>query len=46
MGKCVIFCAGEFDALLEKLIEDSALKDGTPDKMYNTQYHERWQIRW
>ena len=36
----------EFDALLEKLIEDSALKDGTPDKMYNTQYHERWQIRW
>ena len=36
----------EFDALLEKLIEDSALKDGTPDKMYNTQYHVRWQIRW
>ena len=36
----------EFDALLEKLIEDSAQKDGTPDKMYNTQYHERWQIRW
>ena len=36
----------EFDALLEKLIEDSALKDGPPDKMYNTQYHERWQIRW
>ena len=36
----------EFDALLEKLIEDSALKNGAPDKMYNTQYHERWQIRW
>ena len=36
----------EFDALLEKLIEDSALKDGTPDKTYNTQSHERWQIRW
>ena len=36
----------EFDALLEKLIEASAEKTGDPDKMYNTQYHDRWQVRW
>ena len=36
----------EFDKLLEALARDSALKDGKADKMYNTQYHERWQIRW
>ena len=35
-----------FDALLEKLIEASAEKTGDPDKMYNTQYHDRWQVRW
>ena len=35
-----------FDGLLEKLIAASAQKNGNPDKMYNTQYHERWQIRW
>ena len=37
---------GEFDRLLEKLIEDSFIKAGKGEKMYNTQYHERWQIRW
>jgi hypothetical protein len=36
----------EFDVLLEKLIEASAEKNGAPDKMYNTQYHDRWQVRW
>ena len=36
----------EFDTLLQKLIEASAIKDGDADKMYNAQYHERWQIRW
>ena len=36
----------EFDKLLEALARDSAFKDVKADKMYNTQYHERWQIRW
>ena len=36
----------EFDALLEKLVQNSAIKDGAADKMYNTKYHDRWQIRW
>ena len=36
----------EFDALLSKLVEASEIKDGVADKMYNTKYHDRWQIRW
>ena len=36
----------EFDILLEKLIEASSEKNGAPNKMYNTQYHDRWQVRW
>ena len=36
----------EFDILLANLIEASAEKNGAPDKMYNTQYHDRWQVRW
>ncbi len=36
----------EFDALLAKLVEASSEKNGKADKMYNTKYHERWQIRW
>ena len=36
----------EFDAMLQKLVEDSSVKNGAADKMYNTQYHDRWQIRW
>ena len=36
----------EFDAMLQKLVEDSTIKKGSADKMYNTQYHDRWQIRW
>lgn len=37
---------GEFDALLEKLIQNSKEKNGDPNKKYNTTYHDRWQIRW
>ena len=36
----------EFDELLQKLIETSAVKDNDPDSKYNTTYHQRWQVRW
>lgn len=36
----------EFDALLEKLIENSNIKENDPDSKYNTTYHQRWQVRW